>query len=116
MAAKKNTFAQAELARKKASAISLDSLGALERLSGAPDRKPSFLLVDNEESVVQDWRDTLATQALLRKHADFHIFLILEPGQQSTITGIQAGQIEELIKLINEKTKDGKSFDGFFID
>jgi hypothetical protein len=117
MAKKRNIFAKAEAAQKRALSANQTSITKIfDRLGDEPIRKPRFLLVDNEESVVQDWKDTLNTQSVLSLHADFHLFLIVEPGQSPTVAGIACGSTDDLIALIRARTQQNVAFDGFFID
>ena len=112
-----NIFADAEEAQKRASAADRPTIERiLDRLGARPIRKPRFILVDNEESVIQDWRDTLATHSAINLYAHFQLFLLLEPGQQSTTEGVRSGDVEDLVSIIRTRLDQNDPFDGFFVD
>jgi signal transduction histidine kinase len=87
-----------------------------DKLGKKPQHKPQFLLVDNEESVVQVWKDTLATRPVLSEYADFHLFLFLEPGQSTSIGGVANGNTGDLVALVKKRLVEGPAFNGFFVD
>src|SRR5690348_6742141 len=101
MAKKRDIFAGAEDARRRAVSGERDSITQiLDRLRNIPRRELRFLLVDNEESVIRDWRDTLATYAALRSHADFQLFHLVEPGEVSQVKNVHSGNVDRLLELI----------------
>src|SRR4051812_8651330 len=96
-----SVFTKAVAARQRSRSADHNSVTKiLERLDKEPGRKHRFLLVDNEESVIEDWRSTLASNPKLGTHAEFHLFLFLEPKQKYSKSGVTAGNLDDLIQLI----------------
>ncbi|WP_080507367.1 GAF domain-containing sensor histidine kinase [Rhodopseudomonas palustris] len=114
---KKGTFSKATAARQRSRSEDHNSVTKiLERLDKEPGRKHRFLLVDNEESVIQDWKSTLFANPKLGTHAEFHLFLFLEPNQKYSKSGVTAGTLDDLLQLIRRRILHDNAFDGFFID